>query len=210
MGTRSVLEPRIRGPHKQLLGPLTWRTAMRSVAVVVLSSVAQILNAGQTGVPDHYSALRTYIEGAVLEVSADGTTLLIEQQNPIELVAPGDPLERDPRNAMASDSMDELQRGLARVSLRHAKGWVFIDDPDGGPQRRVRLADFRLQFRPGHVIEIGAAPGLKSGASEGHGQIQTAGGRGSSQTSTGLVVTISGWVYIRLNAWRLSDKEQQR
>lgn len=161
----------------------------------------------QDGVPEHYSATRTYVQGTVLDASADGMVLLIEQQNDVELFTPGAALERDPANRMASDASDSLRTGLAEVHLRGASGWVFIDDPDGGPQQRVRLADARQLFREGQVIQIGAVSGLRSTVSEGFAQTQST-RRGQivpPSFETALVLNVQGWVYIRLSSWRIDS-----
>lgn len=154
-----------------------------------------------SGVPEHYPALRIYVEGEILEVLAGGRALrLLAPASDGHLFGDG---RSDPRDPFGSGGVRELTRMPRRseviVSLRNAQGWLFIDDPDGGPQERIRLDYGREMFAPGQLVEIGPAPGLTSEASDASISRQTTVSGLTTSTRTLLSVTVTGWVYIRLN-----------
>lgn len=162
-----------------------------------------------SGVPEHYPALRIYVEGEILAVLDGGKALRLLAPAPAgHLFGDG---RSDPRDPFGVGGVRALTRVPRRneviVNLRNAQGWLFIDDPDGGPQERIRLDYGREIFAPGQLVEIGPAPGLTSEASEGSISSQTT----ASGLTTGVrmlfSVSVKGWVYIRLN--RFKEREQQ-
>jgi hypothetical protein len=102
-------------------------------------------------------------------------------------------------------SLDELvfgDRAGTAVELRYAKGWVYFDDPDGGPQERVPLREARSRFRVGQMIEIGHSTIYSGGYDRGRIQLMTAGG----------IVTVAqfkfrGTILLRVNPYRSADNE---
>jgi len=161
-----------------------------------------------SGVPEHYSALRIYAEGEILEVLDGGRTLMILAPTRDRHLI-GDGLS-NPSDPFGSGGLRDVT-GPARLSevmvrLRNAQGWLFIDDPDGGPQERIRLDYGREVFAPGQLVEIGPAPGLPSEASEGVINSQTTALGLTTGVRTLLSVSVTGWVYIRLNRFR--EREQ--
>jgi len=180
-----------------------------AATLALLAGVGSLPAAGaQNGVPDHYAGLRIYVQGEILEVLEGGFALLVQQQNKMEMFTGADPfagIDTRREDPMASDTGDGDARGPAVVRLYDAKGWVFIDDPEGGEQTKVRLDEARQLFRPGQVVQIGAAPGLPSSASHGSVSTQTT-RRGQAPSGFGfrtpLVIGVTGWVYIRLNRFR--------
>ncbi len=154
-----------------------------------------------SGVPEHFPALRIYVEGEILAVEDGGRTL--------RLLAPGSDGHlfgdgrSDPRAPIGSGGVrGSPGRKEVVVSLRRVQGWLFIDDEDGGEQQRIRLDRGREVFAPGQLVEIAPAPGLSSGVSEGSVRSQTT--APGLLSGSGLVrsVSVKGWVYIRLNRFR--------
>lgn len=164
------------------------------------------------GVPEHYGALNTYAEGEVVEVAEGGRVLLLKVPRPGDsLFGPprrgsGEGRDRlgDPRTlaGLPGPGADSFGRTLLVVIIRYAQGWVFIDDPDGGPQRRVRLDDARETFAEGQLFQIGPAPELTSNAVDTAIASQTFGAGTVRTQGTLPAKAIEGWVYVRLNRYR--------
>jgi hypothetical protein len=178
------------------------------------AAAAQSQDSIPSGVPDHYPALRTYAEGEIIEVMDGGRALRIRP--PVgdrgfggAIGDPGD--SRDQGSLLTQPQAIAFDRGEQIVIMRNVQGWLFIDDrDDDAPQERLRLDAGRERFAPGQYVEIGAAPGLKSGASEGSAQTQSFGVQGAGVAGTVPSITLSGWVYIRLNPFKADEAEQQR
>jgi len=155
------------------------------------------------GVPEHYAALRIYAEGEILEVLNGGRALrILAPARGAHLFgdgrsAPRDPLPSIERSVAGLDARDEII-----VNLRDAQGWLFIDDPDGGPQERVRMDEGRKIFAPGQTVEIGPAPGLASGATDGTITTQSSWAGQTTSTRVVLSKSVRGWIYIRINRFK--------
>ncbi len=155
-----------------------------------------------SGVPDYYAARRLYAEGEILEVLAQGRRLRIGPLGP-----GGREVDRRP-GAPDRSGVDEsvlIGGGGLLVDLEKTKGWIFVDDPEGGPQRRIRLDRGRHLFTPGQIVRIGPAPGLESSASAFGASSRTASGFavGGRATTPGLAVR--GWIYVRLTPFRQQE-----
>lgn len=155
-------------------------------------------------VPEHFAASDPYIQGQIVEVLDGGLTLMLEERSDTDLFGPfGD----TGGGSSPGDSFESFigieGGGLTLVTLGRAQGWLFFDDPDGGPQRRIRLIEARDLFRPGYVVQIARAPGMPSSAS--HAPV-SAQGRSRKNPAGSFIefrtrkrVTIEGWLYVRLN-----------
>ncbi len=201
----------MRTSHADSIGMVTRLVASATVLALAAGASAQPQDEPPeipSGVPEHYSALRIYAEGEILEVLDGGRTLMI--------LAPtrGGHLFGDGRSDPADPLGSGGLRGLTTsprlnkvvVRLRNAQGWLFIDDPDGGPQERIRMDYGREVFAPGQLVEIGPAPGLPSEASEGSINSQATASGLTTGVRTVLSVSVTGWIYIRLNRFK-EEKE---
>lgn len=221
MLVEQTLEAKVTRHATSSTGAWTRRRARRNfltlVAVLVMGMAT--LSAGSataqeetsdipSGVPDHYPALRIYAEGEILEVLNGGRALrILAPARDEHLFGDG---RSDPRDPLGTGGVRSLP-GLPRraplvVNMRSAQGWLFIDDPQGGPQERVRLDHGRELFAPGQLIEIGPAPGLESEATEGRVRSQTTAAGLTRTVSTVLSISVTGWVYVRLNRFKEGER----
>lgn len=157
------------------------------------------------GVPEHYAATEVYVQGEIVEVLDGGFTLLLDERTDEDLFGPFGDTGGGASPGQSFDSFIGIgAEGLTIVQLGSAQGWLFFDDPDGGPQRRIRLIEGRDLLRPGYVIQVGRAPGRPSSAS--HAPVSAQGRTGRSAGGSSLEfrtrkrVAIEGWVFVRLNA----------
>lgn len=209
-----------------VLSPGTLRGQLRSgpsgtAAVMAVLVAAAVLPAPSTAagtrfqevpaaVPEHYVGADTYAQGLIVEVGDGGMTLLLEEREDGDLFDPFGAPEGGSSPARSFDSFIGIDSGgLTAVVLARAQGWLFLDDPEGGPQQRIRLDDARDLFQPGGVVQIGRAAGLPSSASHVpvsmQGRTSSGPGGGFQEFRTRKRITIEGWVYVRLN--RMQDPD---
>lgn len=157
------------------------------------------------GVPEHYVAADVYIQGEIVEVLDGGFTLLLDERGDEDLFGPFGGTGGGSTPGQSFESFIGIEPGgLTVVHIEAAQGWLFFDDPEGGPQRRIRLLDARDLFQPGHVVQIGRAPGRPSSASHAPVSAQGRSPRGAGgsfiEFRTRKRVAIEGWVFVRLNS----------
>lgn len=200
-------EIRSQVPRRADMGIVAWVVVGATSLMLAFGAMAQSQEEPPeipSGVPEHYPALRIYAEGEILEVLDGGRVLrILAPAQDGHLFGDGRSDPRDPFGSGGVRSLTNMpRRGEVVVSLRNAHGWLFIDDPDGGAQERVRLDYGRDVFAPGQFIEIGPAPGLPSEAADASIHSQTTIFGLTTSVRIVLSVSVNGWVYIRLNRFK--------
>lgn len=133
--------------------------------------------------PDRYAALDPWIEGEIVEVRESGGVLRLASV-------------RLPPGSRGRDVLFD-DRATTWVELRYAKGLVYFDDPEGGPQLRMSLKDGHEHFEVGQLIEIGRSTQFQGGFDRTSISI---GNRG--RQISGSALRFRGWIMIRVNQFR--------
>ena len=139
--------------------------------------------------PDHYAALDPFFEGEIVAIREGGGVIKIA---PVQMIP-------DVGEMVLGDG----ERRGTWIELRYAKGWVFFDSPEDGPQERYSLRDGRSRFEVGQIIAIGREP------TEGGGWDRTSiqGLTGGGAFSAGTQVRLRGWILARVTPFR-EDREK--
>lgn len=185
-----------------------------TVLLAVPAAVGGTLQEIPDTVPEHYVGADTYVQGLIVEASDGGMALLVEERQDADLFDPFGARGGDSSPAGSFDSFIGLDPGgLTAVVLGRAQGWLFVDDPDGGPQQRIPLEFARELLQPGGIVQIGRAAGLPSTASHVpvsmQGRTSTGPGGGFQEFRTRKRITIEGWVYVRLNRMQVPDNDDR-
>jgi hypothetical protein len=164
-----------------------------------------------SSVPEHYVAGQVYVQGRIYDVADGGMTLMLEERSDADLFGPFGATGGGGTPADSFDSFIGIEDGgLTLVTLARVQGWLFIDDPEGGPQQRIRLIEARDLFEPGQIVQIGRAPGMPSSASHApvsaSGRTRRGANGGFQEFRTRKRVALEGWVYVRLNRMEGSDE----
>ena len=144
--------------------------------------------------PDHYAAFDPFFEGQIVETLEDGGVIKIE---PVPII---------PFREMVRG---EGERRGTWIEFRYAKGWVFFDGPEDGPQRRYNLREGRSRLEVGQIIAVGREP--TEGGGWDHTSIKAwSGGRGRSGgrvLSIDTQVRLHGWILARVTPFREGRRE---
>lgn len=161
------------------------RTALLCAMALVWGSAAQ-----QTPPkpPEHYAAIETWVQGKIVEI--DRSAGLVR-------IVPADAADAFVRSREVMGRVP----GTTLLELRYAKGWVYFDDPDGGPQQRFVLREGRKRLEIGQLIEIGGSNDYRGGV-----QGQRAGIGNSRQAIGGAYMKFEGWILVRVNDF-LAEQE---
>lgn len=161
------------------------RTALMCAMVLVVGSAPQ--NAPPDP-PEHYAAIQTWIQGRIVEIDKSGGVLRLVNADASEpLARPPEPGGRVPATIV--------------VELRYAKGWMYFDDPDGGPQQRFVLREGRNRLKIGQLIEIGRSNDYRGGVER-----QSVGANSGRWSAGGTHMKFEGWILVRVNEF-LSEQE---
>lgn len=140
---------------------------------------------------EHYAAIEIWTQGEIVEIDeAAGVLRLI----------PADVSDASTRSTEVGGRVPHT----IVVELRYAKGWMYFDDPDGGPQQRFVLREGRRQLRLGQFIEIGRSNDYRGGV-----ESQSIGINNGPWSAGGTYMKFKGWILVRVNDF-LSAAEPQR